>query len=31
MRERALLLGGQFVVESSHKKGTRLTAELPVR
>jgi signal transduction histidine kinase len=31
MRERALLLGGQFVVESTYKKGTRLTAELPVR
>jgi signal transduction histidine kinase len=30
MRERALLLGGQLVVESSRKKGTRLTAELPV-
>jgi PAS domain S-box-containing protein len=31
MRERALLLGGQFVVESSHNIGTRLIAELPVR
>jgi signal transduction histidine kinase len=31
MRERALLLGGQFVVESSHQRGTRLTAELPMR
>jgi signal transduction histidine kinase len=31
MRERALLLGGHFVVESSPKKGTRLTAELPIK
>ncbi len=31
MRERALLLGGQFVVESTQKKGTRLTAELPIK
>jgi signal transduction histidine kinase len=31
MRERVLLLGGQFIVESSYQKGTRLTAELPIR
>ncbi len=30
MRERAILLGGHFIVESEPGTGTRLTAELPV-
>jgi signal transduction histidine kinase len=30
MRERALLLGGIFKIESSPDKGTRLTAEIPL-
>ena len=30
MRERALLLGGQFTIETGPGTGTRLTAELPV-
>lgn len=31
MRERALILGGQFVLESSDRSGTRITAELPLQ
>jgi PAS domain S-box-containing protein len=30
MRERAVLLGGQFTIETSPGAGTRLTAELPI-
>lgn len=30
MRERAVLLGGQFTIETSPGTGTRLTAELPI-
>jgi two-component system sensor histidine kinase NreB len=30
MRERAVLLGGQFTIETSPGSGTRLTAELPI-
>lgn len=30
MRERALLLGGRFDIESSPGRGTRITAELPL-
>src|SRR5207244_1911608 len=30
MRERALLLGGRFEIESSPDHGTRVTAELPL-
>jgi signal transduction histidine kinase len=30
MRERAMLLGGAFSVESRPGVGTRLTAELPI-
>jgi two-component system, sensor kinase len=31
MRERALVLGGRLTIETSPGKGTRLTAELPLR
>lgn len=31
MRERAMLIGGQFVVESAPGQGTRINAKLPLR
>jgi signal transduction histidine kinase len=30
MRERAILLGGHFTIETHQGAGTRLTAEFPV-
>ena len=31
MRERVLLLGGEFILESSREQGTQVTAEIPIR
>jgi signal transduction histidine kinase len=30
MRERVLLLGGEFIVEAAPGQGTQVTAEIPI-